>query len=105
LGKEHLVKNGLISTLDKVFYFKGTIFRWSTKLLFALQNSVEISWKKFCLFQTCFLDFYGFRSLVRAQTEYSKAAKTRTDGREQRRTEIRATKRFREKNRPKIRVL
>jgi hypothetical protein len=26
-GKEHLVKNGLISTLDKVIYFKGTIFQ------------------------------------------------------------------------------
>jgi hypothetical protein len=26
LGKEHLVKNRLISTLDKVIYFKGTIF-------------------------------------------------------------------------------
>jgi hypothetical protein len=27
LGKEHLVKNRLISTLDKVIYFKGTIFQ------------------------------------------------------------------------------
>jgi hypothetical protein len=26
-GKEHLVKNWLISTLDKVIYFKGTFFR------------------------------------------------------------------------------
>jgi hypothetical protein len=26
-GKEHLVKNQLISTLDKVIYFKGTIFQ------------------------------------------------------------------------------
>jgi hypothetical protein len=34
LGKEHLVKNRLISTLDKVTYFKGTIFLWSTKPLF-----------------------------------------------------------------------
>jgi hypothetical protein len=29
LGKEHLAKNRLISTLDKVIYFKGTIFLWS----------------------------------------------------------------------------
>jgi hypothetical protein len=26
-GKEHLIKNRLISTLDKVIYFKGTIFQ------------------------------------------------------------------------------
>jgi hypothetical protein len=26
-GKEHLVNNWLISTLDKVIYFKGTIFQ------------------------------------------------------------------------------
>jgi hypothetical protein len=43
LGKEHLVKNWLISTLDKVIYFKGTIFQWSTVPLFASQNRVEIS--------------------------------------------------------------
>jgi hypothetical protein len=29
-GKEQLVKNWLISTLDKVIYFKGTIFQRST---------------------------------------------------------------------------
>jgi hypothetical protein len=41
-GTEHLVKNWLISTLDKVIYFKGTIFQQSTKL-FTSQNRVEIS--------------------------------------------------------------
>jgi hypothetical protein len=34
-GKEHLVKNRLISTLD----FKGTIFLWSTKSLFTSQTT------------------------------------------------------------------
>jgi hypothetical protein len=33
LGKEHLVKNWLIYTLDKVIYFKGTIFQRSTKFV------------------------------------------------------------------------
>jgi hypothetical protein len=31
LGKEHLVKNWLISTIDKVIYYKGTIFQRSSK--------------------------------------------------------------------------
>jgi hypothetical protein len=35
LGKEHLVKNWLISTPDKVIYFKGT------KPLFTSKNRVE----------------------------------------------------------------
>jgi hypothetical protein len=43
LGKEHLVKHRLISTLDKVIYFTGTIFRLSTKPLFTSQNRVELS--------------------------------------------------------------
>jgi hypothetical protein len=43
LGKEHLIKNQLISTLDKVIYFKGTIFPWSTKPLFTSQNRMETS--------------------------------------------------------------
>jgi hypothetical protein len=43
LGKEHLVKNWLISTLDKVIYFKGTFFLRSTKPLFTSQNRVETS--------------------------------------------------------------
>jgi hypothetical protein len=42
-GKERLVKNRLIFTLDKVIYFKGTIFQRSTKPLSASQNRVEIS--------------------------------------------------------------
>jgi hypothetical protein len=41
--EEHLEKNRLISTLDKVIYFKGTIFQGSTKPLFTSQNRVEIS--------------------------------------------------------------
>jgi hypothetical protein len=43
LGKEHLVKNWLISAQDKVIYFKGTIFQRSTKPLLTSQNWVEIS--------------------------------------------------------------
>jgi hypothetical protein len=27
LGKKHLVKNALISTLDKIIYYKGTFYR------------------------------------------------------------------------------
>jgi hypothetical protein len=42
LGKEHLVKNQL-STLDKVIYFKGTIFQGPTNPLYISQNRVEIS--------------------------------------------------------------
>jgi hypothetical protein len=34
-GKEHLVKSGLISTLDKVIYFKRNLFQGgATKPLF-----------------------------------------------------------------------
>jgi hypothetical protein len=43
LGKEQLEKNRLISTLDKVICFKGTICQQSTKPLFNSQNRVEIS--------------------------------------------------------------
>jgi hypothetical protein len=43
LGKEHLVKNWLISALDKAIYFKGTIFQQSTKPIFTSQNRVELS--------------------------------------------------------------
>jgi hypothetical protein len=43
LGQEHLVKNQLIPTLDKVIYFKGTLFHQSTKTLFTSQNRVGIS--------------------------------------------------------------
>jgi hypothetical protein len=42
-GKEHPVKNWLTSTLDKVNYFKGTIFQLSKKHHFTSQNRVEIS--------------------------------------------------------------
>jgi hypothetical protein len=55
LGKEHLAKNWPISTLDKVIYFKGTIFQRSTKPLFTSQNRVEISWKKLSLFSSMLL--------------------------------------------------
>jgi hypothetical protein len=54
-GKEHLLKNWLISTLDKVIYFKGTIFQRSTKPLLTSQNRVEISWKKFAHFSNMLL--------------------------------------------------
>jgi hypothetical protein len=42
-GKALLVKNRLISTLDKGIYFKETIFLWSTKPLFTSQNKAETS--------------------------------------------------------------
>jgi hypothetical protein len=50
-GKELLAKNQLISTLDKVIYFKGTIFQGCTKPLFTSQNRVEISWKNVSFFK------------------------------------------------------
>jgi hypothetical protein len=42
-GKEHLVKNRLISTLDKVIYYKETFLQGSTKPLFTTQNRLETS--------------------------------------------------------------
>jgi hypothetical protein len=39
--KEHLVKNRLIA-LDKVVYFKGTVFRGLQNLSYTRQNRVEI---------------------------------------------------------------
>jgi uncharacterized protein YlzI (FlbEa/FlbD family) len=42
-GKKHLVKNRLISTLDKVIYYKRTFLQGSTKPLFAAQNRLETS--------------------------------------------------------------
>jgi hypothetical protein len=42
-GKEHLVKNWLISTQDKVVYYKGTFLQGSTKSLFTSQNRLETS--------------------------------------------------------------
>jgi hypothetical protein len=44
-GKEHLIKNRLISTPDKVIYFKGTNFSAVYKTLLTSQNKVEISKK------------------------------------------------------------
>jgi hypothetical protein len=41
LGKEHLLRNWLISTLDKVIYFEGTNFLLSTKPLFTTLNRLE----------------------------------------------------------------
>jgi hypothetical protein len=55
LGKEHLVKNWLITTLDKVIYFKGTFFHGPTKPLFTSQNWVEININNFSLFSNMFL--------------------------------------------------
>jgi hypothetical protein len=43
LGKEHLVKNWLIPTLDKVIYYEGTFLQGSTKPLFTTQNRLETS--------------------------------------------------------------
>jgi hypothetical protein len=40
----------LISTLDKVIYYKGTFLQGSTKPLFTAQNRLETSWKNFALF-------------------------------------------------------
>jgi hypothetical protein len=62
-AKETLVKSLLISTLDKVIYYIGTIFLQSTKPLFTSQNRVETSWKKFAIFfsmRVLDLDFYGW---------------------------------------------
>jgi hypothetical protein len=43
LGEKNLVKNLLISTLDRVIYYNGTFLQGSTKPLFASQNRVETS--------------------------------------------------------------
>jgi hypothetical protein len=43
LGKEPLENSWLISFLDKIIYFKGTIFQGSTKPIFTSHNRVEIS--------------------------------------------------------------
>jgi hypothetical protein len=44
-GKEHLVKNLLISTLDKLIYYQGTFLQGSAKPLFTTQNRLETSLK------------------------------------------------------------
>jgi hypothetical protein len=41
LGKKSPVKSLLISTLDKVTYYKGTFLQGSTKPLFTTQNRLE----------------------------------------------------------------
>jgi hypothetical protein len=51
LGEKHHVKNRLISTLDKVIYFKGTIFQGYAKPLFTSQNTVDISRKNIPFFK------------------------------------------------------
>jgi hypothetical protein len=43
LAKKNLVKSLLISTLDKVIYYKGTFLQGSTKPLFTTQNRLETS--------------------------------------------------------------
>jgi hypothetical protein len=52
LGEKNLVKSLLISTLDKVISYTGTILLGSTKPHFTTQNRVEISQKS--PFLTCF---------------------------------------------------
>jgi hypothetical protein len=53
LGKEHLVKNWLISTLDKVIYFKGTIFRAVYKTSLHFTKLGEDQQKKLPFLSTC----------------------------------------------------
>jgi hypothetical protein len=43
LGERTPCKKLVISTLDKVIYFRGTIILWSAKPLFISQNRVEAS--------------------------------------------------------------
>jgi hypothetical protein len=64
-GKEHLVKNRVISTLDKIIYYIGTFLQGSTKPLFTSQNRVETSWKQTRLLErvTGCLDIGGFSCL------------------------------------------
>jgi hypothetical protein len=40
---KNLVERVLISTLDKVIYYKGTFLQGSTKPLFTTQNRLETS--------------------------------------------------------------
>jgi hypothetical protein len=50
--RKNLVKSVLISTLDKVIYYKGTFLQGSTKPHFTRQNKLETSWKKVAPFST-----------------------------------------------------
>jgi hypothetical protein len=43
LGEKTLAKSLLISTLDQVIYYIGTVLQGSTKPLFTSQNRVETS--------------------------------------------------------------
>jgi hypothetical protein len=43
--QKNLVKSLLISTLDKVIYYKGTFLQGSTKPHFTIQKRLETSWK------------------------------------------------------------
>jgi hypothetical protein len=51
--QKKLVKRLLISTLDKVIYYKGTFLQDSTKPLLTTENRLEPDEKKFALFSTC----------------------------------------------------
>jgi hypothetical protein len=77
---KNLIKSLLISTLDKVTYYKGTFLQGSTKPLFTTQNRLETSWKKirpfsnmlllvlrFLWLKPAFLAFYRTGSLARSR--------------------------------------
>jgi hypothetical protein len=55
LGKEHLVKNWLISTLDKVIYYKGTFYRAQQNLSLLHKIGWRPAEKKFAVFFNCVL--------------------------------------------------
>jgi hypothetical protein len=46
--KKTIVKSLLISTQDKVIYYKETFYRGQLKPHFTTQNRYETSWKKIC---------------------------------------------------------
>jgi hypothetical protein len=46
--KKTIVKSLLISTQDKVIYYKETFYRAQLKPQFTTQNRYETSWKKIC---------------------------------------------------------
>jgi hypothetical protein len=54
LGERTPCKNRLICTLDKVIYFKGTIFEVSTKLSSLRKIGWRSAEKNYSFFQTCF---------------------------------------------------
>jgi hypothetical protein len=70
-AKKNLVKSLLISTLDNIIYYIGTFLQDSIKPLFASQNRVETSWKKFGIFfsmRVLDLDFYAVCMLAGRQS-------------------------------------